>query len=328
MCSRARRHARCSTRAGRHEARTVGQTLRRELGAGTDPAIRRLVDLQLIDADPCCEVRSDYLWKIVSAARRLPAGDQFFDIARNPARCALLEKLIAGPVKRDGLHKTLGGRARGRHRPSTRYASCGCCIPSATRRPCASRTASRCCGSSCSSTSCSWTCTRRHTSATGGSADATTRWPEWAPEDDQLISRRRVTRRAWHPAVTLIASRTRRLSRRNVRGARQRPAAGARHGRFRGERVPRRGLSRDQSSGRRLRHRDIADAHDHSGSLEPPIRPGNQRPAFTAAASTAAECDRLSRARLGLGISHVAATRATRTKRDALPCCRPPKPRH
>jgi hypothetical protein len=82
--------------------------LRRELGAGTEQAIKRLVDLQLVDADPGCAVRSPYLWKIVSAVRRLPAGDQFFDIARNPARCALLEKLIAGPVKRDGLHNTVG----------------------------------------------------------------------------------------------------------------------------------------------------------------------------------------------------------------------------
>lgn len=179
-------------------------TLRRELGAGTEPGIRRLVDLQLIDADPCCEVRSVYLWKIVSAVRRLPAGDQFFDIARNPARCALLKKLIAGPVKRDGLHNTVGRTSS--WASQTLDALRKLQLLRSERNEETVRLEDR--------EQVLWifllvdqllmdvhaAAYQRNLSKRGRHH----KLADWAPEDDQLLSRRRVTRRAWHPAVTLI----------------------------------------------------------------------------------------------------------------------------
>lgn len=79
--------------------------LGRRLGAQTDSALRRLSELQLIDCYPRVRVRSPYLWTIVLAARRLPAGDRIFDVARNPYRCAVLEQLAAGATRRGDLNR-------------------------------------------------------------------------------------------------------------------------------------------------------------------------------------------------------------------------------
>lgn len=179
-------------------------TLRRELGTGTGQAIRRLVDLQIIDADPCCEVRNVYLWKIVSAARTLPAGDQFFDIACNPARCALLKKLSAGPVKRDGLHKKVGRTSS--WASQTLDALRKLQLLHSERNEETVRLEDR--------EQVLWifllvdqllmdvhaAAYQRHLRDRG----LHHKLAHWAPEDDQLPSRRRVTRQAWHPAGTQI----------------------------------------------------------------------------------------------------------------------------
>jgi hypothetical protein len=181
-------------------------TLRRELGAGTDQAIRRLVDLQLIDADRGCAVRSHYLWKIVSAARRLPAGDQFFDIARNPARCTLLEELVVGPVKRDGLHKTLGRTSS--WASQTLDALRKLRLLHSERNEEIVRLEDR--------EQVLWIfllvdqlLMDAHAAAYQHSRRQRIRHHAlagWEPEHDQPLSRRRITRRAWHPAVTQMAA--------------------------------------------------------------------------------------------------------------------------
>jgi hypothetical protein len=189
------------------QARSPGpsaHTLRRELGAGTDQAIRRLVDLQLLDTDPGCQVRSVYLWKIVSAAHRLPADDQFFDIARNPARCALLEELIAGPVKRDGLHKKLVRTSS--WASQTLDALRKLQLLHSGRNEETVRLQDR--------EQVLWIfllvdqlLMDVHASAYQRSRrerEHHHKLAEWTREDDQPISRRRVTRRAWHPALTQI----------------------------------------------------------------------------------------------------------------------------
>ena len=180
------------------------RALRSELGTGTDQAIRRLVDLQLIDADAGCQVRSVYLWKIVSAARRLPAGDQFFDIARNPARCALLEELVAGPVQRDGLHKTVGRTSS--WASQTLDALRKLELLRSERNEETVRLQDR--------EQVLWIfllvdqlLMDVHASASQHSRRDRVRHHAlagWAPEDDQPLSRRHVSRRAWHPAVTQI----------------------------------------------------------------------------------------------------------------------------
>lgn len=175
-------------------------TLRSELGSGTVDAIRRLVDLQLLDCDTGCEVRSMYLWNIVSATWRLPAGDQFFDLARNPARCALLEELAAGPVVRERLNEL--GRSPGWASQTLKMLRLLRMLDS----ECGEQTVrlvdreqvlwiflltDQLLMDVHATTSQRYRRERARHHALAG----------WEPEDDEPLSRRHVSTRAWHPAV-------------------------------------------------------------------------------------------------------------------------------
>lgn len=177
-------------------------TLRSELGAGTDQAIRRLVELQLIDVDPGCEVRSACLWTIVSAAHWLPAGDDFFDVARNPARCTLLEQLVTGPVAREQLNEL--GRSAAWASQTLKTLRLLRMLDSESGEETV-RLADR--------EQVLWVFLLTDQLLMDVHAAASQRYRRerarhhaltgWAPENDQPISRRHVTARAWHPAVKL-----------------------------------------------------------------------------------------------------------------------------
>lgn len=78
--------------------------LRARHGPQTERALQRLADMQFVEVDARCDLRSVWdLWRVVQAARALPPGKAIFKVLAHPQKCDLIERLAAGPVLRKHL---------------------------------------------------------------------------------------------------------------------------------------------------------------------------------------------------------------------------------